>query len=121
MIERLLFHWSPRDRREAIETDGLVPGSPSTDDPRWNPPYVCAAFTPSLAWALSGAMPRGTLVPEWDLWMTWTTRLPAAKVAQVRFGPGEDRPNAIKELRVYAAIPADDLWWVGSRPVTARR
>lgn len=119
MIDRLLFHWSPRDRRDSIAADGFVPGSRSTDD-EWNSPYVCFAYSPSKAWSLSGMMPRGRLVPEWDLWTCWTSRLPeGAKVKRVRHQRHE-RETGVKELRVYAAIPAADIWWVGSRGVSER-
>lgn len=119
MIERLLFHWSPRDRREAIEAHGFAPGSRSIHDD-WNPPYTCWAYSPSAAWGLSGGM-HGHVAPEWDLWMVWRSALPDGKIETIRNRKPEKPVGAVKEVRVWEPIPAGLAWWVGSRPPDAQR
>lgn len=114
----ILYHWSPSSRREAIERDGFRPGSESTDG-LWRPPYTCWADSPSLAWGLSGAMPRGEQHPTWDLWMLHDDRLDGYEV--LYFDTGDEDPAdepRMKEARVYYPIPADDVWYVGTRERT---
>lgn len=108
-MSALLYHWSPTSRRNAINRRGLVPGSMSTDR-EWRPPYVCLSDSPSLAWALSGAVPRITSHPSWDLWTVWDDCLSGYEVL-----PFDDEPERIKEYRVYERIFKRDLWYVGTR------
>lgn len=104
----ILFHWSPVERRASIQRRGLVPGSWSTDR-LWKPPYVCLSSSPSLAWGLSGAMPRGREIAAWDLWMTHADRLDGYEEIP------DDRDGSVKEVRVYHRIYKRDLWLVGTR------
>lgn len=103
-----LYHWSPTARRKQIKKRGLVPGCWSTDR-LWKPPCVCYADTPSLAWALSGALPRGREHDSWDLWQTYDD-VPSGYEA-IAFDGSDD----VKEYRVYERIYARDLWYVASR------
>jgi len=111
-VNTLLYHWSPVGRRARIEAEGLVPGSWSTDLV-WKAPYLCFADSPSLAWALSAMMPRGQLIPRWDLWMTWSKHIVNHEV--VLFDLDDPDPGAIKEYRVYETVPNERLWFVGTR------
>src|SRR4051812_34876131 len=97
-MSKLLYHWSPTQRRSSIRRRGLVPGSPSTDR-LWYPPYVCFADSPSLAWALSGSTQRGQEHLFWDLWMMWSNVPTRMKV--IRY---DEPPHQIKEYRVPERI-----------------
>lgn len=110
-----LYHWSPISRRETIRVDGLKPYQPASADAdeenNWamGCGVVCLGFTPSAAWGLSGAMDRfATEDVEWDLWQV---NLDDNDEVHVRseFGP------QLQEVRVANAIPADRIWWVGTR------
>jgi hypothetical protein len=76
-------------------------------------PYICLSPDPARAWNLSGAMERYTEIEEWDLY-------------QVRLGLDDDvrlrvEGATIWEARVHNSIPADRLWWVGTRePLAAK-
>ena len=107
-----LFHWSPTSRHKQIRKRGLVPGCWSTDR-MWKPPCVCYADSPSLAWALSGALPRGREHDSWDLWQTWSD-VPTG-FEELPYDDGGPRSGAVKEYRVYERVYARDLWYVGSR------
>ena len=105
---RLVYHWSPTNRREQIEQRGLRIRSLSPHAPiRY--PMLCFAPDPLDAWAMSG----GTFVIEgvdsWDLWGVY--------VGDLRHGfeviPNDDA--TIRELRVYRSIPATAVHLVGSR------
>ena len=103
----LLYHWAPRARCGQITSQGLLPGSLSTDE-TWNPDHICFADSPSLAWALSGATARGRRIESWDLWMTSSDRL------------GDYSTRAVNETgeleyRTRQEVPPEDLWWVGGR------
>lgn len=104
----LLFHWSPRARRNNILRRGLVPGSRSITG-EWKPPYVCYSDSPSMAWCLSGQVHRH--IPEWDLWSTWSNIPNGLEVM-----PLDHDQSRIKEIRIYERVWKRDLWWVGSRP-----
>lgn len=109
MLLPALFHWSPSDRRSVIRTEGLRPYCPptiSTGDLAW--PYLCFSPTPSSAWGLSGDMQWVSEIDDWDLWQV---RLAEGDEVHYRndFGP------VLREIRVYNAIPADRLWFVGTR------
>jgi hypothetical protein len=115
MLLPALFHWSPTERRELIEANGLRPYCPpavSTGDLAF--PYLCFSPTPSSGWGLSGDMHWVTEIEQWDLWQV---RLAEGDEVHVRgdFGP------VIREVRVYGAIPADRCWYVATRePACAR-
>lgn len=121
MILPALFHWSPADRRESIQREGLRPYCPAVistcvdgngRDLSW--PYLCFSPTPSSAWGLSGDMHWATEIEQWDLWQV---RLADGDEVHVRsdFGP------VIREVRVYGSIPPDRCWWVAMRePQCAR-
>lgn len=97
----LLYHWSPRARRESIQLQGLVPGSLSTDEV-WNPPYVCFARSPSRGWGLSGMTARGEQHEEWDLWMC---ELDEQLLEELEG----------KEWRARTAVSPELLWYVATR------
>lgn len=109
MSDRLLFHWSPTDRRPGVTAGGLKPGSVSVDR-LWRPPYVCLADSPSLAWALSGMTERGQEHRDWDLWCVWRSHL--TEYLPVLY---DDDTERVKEYRVHETIRPDWLWYVGSR------
>ena len=103
----VLYHWSPVERRADIAAQGLRPGS--TPNVAGYPlTYVCLGTTPSAGWSLSGAMEWMSEIDEWDLW-------------QVRLVDGDDirvRPDflpTIREVKVHGPIPADRIWYVGTR------
>lgn len=112
MIDLLLYHWSPTRRREGIRLHGIRVGVLSTDR-LWRPPFSCWADSPSLAWGLSGMMPRAKDEPSWDLWMLWSDRLHGYEA--LPFDAENGGPERIKEYRVYYDIPSEDLWLVGTR------
>lgn len=106
-----LFHWSPTGRRLSILTSGLVPAKPPTVATT-ELSYVCLGFSPSGAWALSG----GSLdnpAPEWDLWQVQLADRDSVTV-RPEFG------SLMCEVMVHNLIPAERLWWVGTRPGNAR-
>ena len=100
-----LYHWSPTPRRTSIRRRGMVPSSRSVDG-LWKPPYICFADSPALAWALSGRIHPE--IPEWDLWMTWSSVPNGYEV--LPFDDGQP-----KEYRVYHRIYKRNLWYVGTR------
>lgn len=109
------FHWSPADRRESIEADGLRPRQPSVkpvhnlDGSLWFAPYVCLGLRPSIAWSLSA----GHFGEPGSEWLLWEARVLVS-----------DRPRwalrepASCEVRVRG-IPRRRLWLVGSRTLAA--
>lgn len=108
------YHWSPKDRREAIRADGLKPYSPPvlTMEPAadWAHGFgcICLGLTPARAWSLSGDMQHVSEIEEWDLWQIALADGDEIRV-RAEFGP------CIKEIRVFNPIPADRLWWVAER------
>ena len=108
-MSHLLFHWAPTSRRKGIERLGLVPGSWSRDRV-WKPPYVCFSGSPSLAWALSGAIGQTEAITSWDLWQVWSDRLDGYEVLVF-----DDDPDEVKEFRVYHRIYKRDIWYVATR------
>lgn len=103
----LLYHWSPTTRRKQISKLGLVPGSRSLDG-AWKPPYVCFADSPSMGWALSGALRPD--IDSWDLWMTWSTTPKGFEII-----PLDGSDSVVKEVRVYQRIYKRDIWYVATR------
>jgi hypothetical protein len=106
----LLYHWSPKSRRKSIKKYGLCPGSISRCR-KWKPPYVCFSNTPSLAWALSGALDNKER--EWDLWMTWSDIPSGYELLQ------KTKNQDTAEYRVYERIYKRDIWYVGTRENSA--
>ena len=112
----MLYHWSPRDRRETIRSEGLKPYSQSTlvsedASAEWAHGFGCICFgtDPARAWSLSGDMQHVSEIEEWDLWQLQRV----ADADEVRIG-AEFGPE-IMEVRIFNPIPADRLWWVGVR------
>src|SRR4051794_28120131 len=104
-----VFHWSPAARRDAILREGLrVFSSPVTHSGVESYPYLCFSPTPSGAWSLSGDMEWTSDHEEWDLWQV---RLSDDDEVHIRaeYGPH------ICEIRTRNSIPADRVWYVGTR------
>lgn len=114
MILPAMFHWSPRERREAIQREGLVPYSDPTihtgdeEGKKLAFPYLCLSPTPSAAWGLSGDMEWASEIEEWDLWQV---RLQEGDEITIR---GDFVPR-ISEVRVKNAIAAERVWYVATR------
>lgn len=106
-----LYHWSPRARRKGIERLGLVPGKRARGGLDWRPQYICFADNPILGWDLSGKFADEPGV--WDLWATYTTRIPELEVITDHYG--DTGRCYVKEVRVYARVFKRDLIWVGER------
>lgn len=106
----LLYHWSPSERCQDIQRDGLQLHSRPVvhGDPGLSAPYVCLSPSPSMAWALSGDVEGMSEIEDWDLWMV---RLPDTCDVRVRPFWGIQ----IEEVKVYTSIPASCLWYVGTR------
>ena len=100
-----LFHWSPRDRRDAIKEQGLRTKQASVDG-LWRPPFTCWSDSPSLAWALSGAIHPE--IPEGDRWLSWSSRV--RKLEMIPFDDGQPR-----EYRVYHNLAPSKFWYVATR------
>ncbi len=113
MILPALYHWSPSVNRVPIQEGGLRLPTEVRDltvTSRWAPGCACISLgpSPSAAWALSGNLQAASDCESWDVWQV---RLVEGDEVHVRaeFGP------AVKEVRVHNAIPADRVWWVGTR------
>lgn len=112
MLLPALYHWSPSDRREAIRREGLRPYSPPVVHGAGVPdtafPYLCLGTEPSGAWSLSGDMAWVGDVASWDLWQV---RLADGDEVHYRadFGP------ELREVRLHSVVPADRVWFVGTR------
>lgn len=114
-----LYHWSPRDRRNAIEKVGLVPGmvnfhGPTYHDPEhpeggeYRQPSVSASLDPVTAWTYSHGAWKST--GTFDL---WCFELKSGDAVHVQpFWGGR-----IVELRVANKILKSRLIWVGERTV----
>lgn len=106
MILGQLYHWSPTERRASIQERGLIPGSPSMVAST-EQAHVCLGFDPRSAWAISGAM--DFVEPDdWDLWLVHLGEHDSVAI-RAEFGP------RLQEVLVRNAIPAERLWFVGSR------
>ena len=112
VILDVLYHWSPSERRVAILRKGLKVYSKRTvmSQGRW--PYICLSTRPSLAWGLSGDFRAGDKerdpIEDWDL---WEVRPPEDAEIHVR----EFWWPKLEEFKCYTSIPADCLWYAGSR------
>jgi len=94
-----LYHWAPTACRDAILETGLRPSCPHRDGTL----TVCLASTPSVAWALSGAMrERGA----WDLWEVCVADTPVFRVRHW---------GRLCEWRIPRAIASHGLLLVASR------
>lgn len=109
----ILYHWSPRARRNQIIRYGFRPRMRPTIGTditvTYGAPCVCFADSPSWAWALSGEQrhaPKG----EWDLWQTTVDRLTDPIVLA-----SDTRMSGLYEVRTEHRVYKRDLWWVGSR------
>jgi len=106
----VLYHWSPRKRREGILRNGLCPHKPGVLT-QWKPPYVCFSDSPSLAWALSAEFARKKHF--WDLWMVWSNQVePYEMISNIVTEVGTCKPT---EYRIYKRVPKSKIWFVGSR------
>lgn len=122
MLLPALFHWSPSQRRESIEREGLRPYAPALT-PVWHPgsdehvavawPWVCLGTDPARAWRLSGGM-GSTAEDSWDLWQVTLADGDEVHV-HAEFGA------TIKEVRVMTAIPPGRVWLVATRPAVSAR
>jgi hypothetical protein len=105
-----LYHWAPSDRRRGILAGGLQPYSvPTFHSGLERSPYICFAASPSAAWSLSIGAIEGSEFERWDLWQITIPH--GADVRPLPFFEGRNTP----EIRVYSAVPADHLWYVGTR------
>ena len=115
MIVRIdpLYHWSPAARRKDIVAHGLRPGAPATIA-SGSLPYVCFGPSPARAWSLSAAMEWAQEIEDWDLWQA---RLADGDDVRIRpdFGPN------VQEIKIYGPVPADRLWYAGTRRVDGIR
>lgn len=112
----LLYHWSPRARRNGILRHGLCPHKRGNLSD-WRPPYVCFCAYPNTAWALSATHSgkRG----QWDLWCVWSDR--AGEYVTRNSGRNPRRQWHLTEFRTLKRIPKSKIWFVGSREFVPRR
>lgn len=103
----IIYHWSPRERKNSILRLGLVPNKLSKDK-EFRPNYICFSKSPSLAWGLSAAMSE--IYGEWDLWMLWSSIPSYYRTHSVC-----NKPKCCVEYRIFERIPKSKLWYVGSR------
>lgn len=109
-----LYHWSPSERRGTIRRDGLRPYSRCTVSCGYHGEspvtygYVCLSPDPTTAWELSGDLHWVTEYEEWDLWQA---RLVDGD--EIHFGANFE--PFLREVRVCTPIPADRVWYVGTR------
>jgi hypothetical protein len=111
-----LYHWSPADRREKIEAEGLRLYQPtvchSLEDHL--APYLSLGTSPRGAWNLSGDTLDETGIDEWDLWEVYLGEKDSVRV-RAEFGP------LIREVKTLTPIPPDRLWLVGRRKMESFR
>lgn len=111
MIIPALFHWSPVDRRPAINRRGLVTRSrPSIHSFRAD--HICLSTDPARAWELSAGV-FGVRGAEWDCWQVRTDRDDEVEIREF-WG------DRIDEVRIRNDIPKSRLWLIGSRTVPVR-
>lgn len=112
-----LYHWSPRERRETIRSEGLKPyqrpavSTESEFNEDWAHGFGCICFgtDPARAWTYSGDMQHVSEVEDWDLWMLKEVADTDEVRIRAEFG------RQIKEVRIFNPVSADRLWWVGER------
>jgi hypothetical protein len=106
-----LFHYSPTERRPAINRRGLVMRSKPVVH-TFRADYLCFSTSPSRAWSLSAGV-FGIRGQEWDCWQV---SLDKDDEVEIR----EFWGNRIDEVRVRNDIPKSRLWLIGSRTVPIR-
>lgn len=107
----LLYHWAPSARRDDILKHGLqVYSEPCVQSDR--SPYICLSPHPSQGWALSVDIVNGSREDDpVELFDLWQVDVPDG--AEVHFRPFWGR--RVEEIKVYTSIPADHIWYVGTR------
>lgn len=101
----VLYHWSPKENREAIASSGLMIGRRSRlVEEGFCPAYICLATSPSSGWGL-------IIEPEDGPWDLWQVQIRESDHIHIR---GDFSPY-IREVRVYNGLPADRVWLVGTR------
>ena len=108
-----LYHWSPRCRRETILREGLrLFSDPSIQGIPFG--YLCFGITPRAAFVLSvETIDAVEMDDDWDLF-----EVRVSEDDQIRFimsGCGAE----IYEVRAFNSIPADRLFFCGSRDIYA--
>lgn len=111
----ILYHWSPRERRDGISKEGLLVGKEHVAHTAgWVANYLCFSNSPSHGWALSGDFcARPGL---WDLWMIWSGQLEGPIYRR-----GDHGGLNPAEFRYFRDIPPGKLWRVGEREYEGRR
>lgn len=110
----LLFHWSPRSRREQIQREGIRVGSEhACHSDGWRAPYTCWGDWPVFAWTYSAAQTSKRQL--WDLWVVRSDR-----VGTITYR-GDMRGQSPAELRTWQDIPASALAWVAEREHIPKR
>lgn len=107
---KLLYHWSPRERRGQILREGIKLGQKcvthSCDFPKR---AICCCDDPARAWRLSA----GALGHHGDLWDLYLIYLRAED-------RGKWQPHyegSIPEYRIYNDIPKNRVLWIGERKI----
>lgn len=104
----ILYHWSPRNRRDGIKRRGLKIGSRhAVHSPGWKATYLCFSDSPSWAWAHSGQTSHEP--GEWDLWMVWSHDLPA------RAKRSDSQPGMPTEYRCFGDVAKGKMWYLATR------
>lgn len=105
---RVLYHWSPRNRRGRILRQGLRLNQPcfGNSEPH---PRAGLAFCddPARAWRLSAAC-FGKRGQVFDLWLVYVHKDWPAK-----WQPHYE--GSIPEFRVYCDVPRTRVYWIGER------
>lgn len=107
MLLPALYHWSPAERYQDINTGGLVAGSRETVASSALQ-TVCLGTDPQAAWSLSGAMDWCSEIDEWDLWQVQLADTDEVTL-RAEFGP------QICEVKIRNSVPRDRIWFVGRR------
>jgi hypothetical protein len=76
---------------------------------RW--PYICLSPHPSQAWALSVDAYNSSRDEEIEEWDCWQVTVPDNAEVHVRPFWG----RRIEEIKLYTSIPADHVWFIGTR------
>lgn len=104
----LVYHWSPRNRRESIEQHGLRIRQDSSSAPSLvRYPYVAFAINPLEAWDMSG-VPFADRSRTWDLWGVLASALGGFEII-----PTDD--GDVREMRTYRSIPARHVRYIATR------
>lgn len=107
-IPRVIYHWSPRRRRQSIRTGGLKIGSLSVNRD-WRPNYICLSDDPIRALCLCSHVKSGTMM---DLYAVYPLLIHRVYRLQ------RDRQRKlIPEWRIYNTITTDRIYRIASRPI----